>query len=125
VGQRQPGEQQRLDHGKSLRPDEDAAAVEAIDKDAGDGSEEEGRDLAGEADGAEQQRRFREAVDQPRGGDARHPGADQRDGLAAEEEAEIAMAQRAPRVGEIAGGLTRVVGEVARWRLGVGLGHSL
>ena len=100
--EREPRERERLQHGERLRPDQDLAAVDAIDEDAGDGREQEGGDLSGEADDAEQQRGAGEAIDEPDGGDARHPGADERDALAAEEEAEVAMAQRAPGVGEVA-----------------------
>ena len=56
------------------------------------------RNLPGEADRAQQQRRSGEPVDQPDGRDARHPRADERDALPAEEEPEVAMAQRAPCV---------------------------
>ena len=82
-----------------LRPDQQLAAVEAVDPDAGEGREEEGGNLAGEADDAEQQRRAGEPVDQPAGGDAGHPRADERDALAAEEEPEVAVAQGAPGMG--------------------------
>ena len=40
---------------------------------------------------AEQQRRAGQAIDEPAGGDARQPGADQRRALAGEEEAVVAM----------------------------------
>ena len=48
-----------------------------------------------ETDQTEQKRRTREAVDQPTGGDARHPGADQGDALAAEEQPVIPVGERA------------------------------
>ena len=44
-----------------------------------------------------------EAVDQPARRDARHPGADQRDALPAEEEPEVGRAQSAPGVRDAAG----------------------
>ena len=58
---------------------------------------QENRDLAGEADRPEQQRRFRDAVNQPGLGDALHPGADKRNDLAAEEKLKISS-RRARRV---------------------------
>ena len=68
----------------------------------------EGGNLAGEADGAQQQRRSGEAIDQPAGGDAGHPGADEGDALAAEEEPEVAMAKGPP--GVRAAGLDALLG---------------
>jgi hypothetical protein len=82
---------------KRLRPHQHLAAVEPVNPDAGKGREEKCGNLPGKADRAQQQRRAGEAIDQPTGGDARHPGADERDALAAEEEAEVAMAQGAPQ----------------------------
>ena len=93
VREREPGKGERLQHGQGLRPDQNFAAVDAINEDAGERSEEKGWNLAGEADGAQQERGFGEPVDKPGRGDARHPGADEGDALAAEEEPEVAMAQ--------------------------------
>ncbi len=70
-------------------------AVPPVDEHSGDRRQEQRRDLAAEADDAEQQRGAGEAVDQPAGGDAGDPGADERDGLAAEEEAIVAVAEGA------------------------------
>ena len=84
AGEGKRGEDERLQHGGGLRPDEHLAAVEAVDPDAGEGCEEEGGNLAGKADGAEQHGRSGEAVDEPGGGDAGHPRADEGDALAAE-----------------------------------------
>src|ERR1035437_9603092 len=56
-----------------------------------------------------------EPVDQPAGGHARHPRADQRDGLAAKEKPEVAMAQRAPCM--------RDAGGHAQLHFGGGLGR--
>ena len=104
LGEGERGEDERLDCREDLGPDEEVAAVEAVDEDAGEGREQEGGNLAGEADDAEQQRGAGKAVDEPTGGDAGHPGADERDALAAEEEAEVAMAERAPGVSVAADG---------------------
>ena len=46
-------------------------------------------------DDAEQQGRAGEPVDQPAGGDARDPGADERNALAAEEQPVVAVPERA------------------------------
>ena len=95
-------QQGRLDQRQYLRDDEEAVAVPAIDEDAGERSQEEGRHLAGEADQAEQEGRVRaaEAEDEPAGGDARHPGADQRDALADEEQPVVAVGQGPPQRSE-------------------------
>ncbi len=103
VVEREPGERERLHHGKGLCPKKDFATVNAVDEDASEGREEEGGNLAGEANGAQKERGFRESIDEPRGGDAGHPGADERDALATEEEAEVAMTQGTPRVREVTG----------------------
>jgi len=62
----------------------ESAWVEAINPHACKRREEKCRNLPGKADRAQQQRRAGQAIDQPTGGDPRHPGADQRDRLAAE-----------------------------------------
>ena len=82
-----------------LRPNEKLAAIQAVDPDAGEGGKEESGNLAGETNGAEEHGRSGEPVDKPGGGDAGHPRADEGDALAAEEEAEVAMTERAPGVG--------------------------
>ena len=97
--ERQRGQRQRLDHGEGLRPHQHLAAVEPVHPYAGEGRQQKGGNLPGKADRAQQQRRTGEPVDQPAGGHARHPRADERDGLPAEEEPEVAMAQRPPGVG--------------------------
>ena len=74
---REPGERQRLRHGQSLRPHQHLAAVNAIDNHARQGRKQKGGNLAGEADGPQQQRRPGQAIDEPRRGHARHPGTDQ------------------------------------------------
>ena len=94
--ERERGKGERLHRGEHLRPDEDLALVQAIDPDAGEGREQEGGNLAHEADDAEQPCGAGEAVDEPAGGDAGHPGADERDALAAEEEAEVGCAECPP-----------------------------
>ena len=67
----------------------------AIDDHPGKRRQQQRRDLPAEADDAEQQLRAGEPVDQPARGDARDPRADQRDALSAEEQAVVAVPQRA------------------------------
>jgi hypothetical protein len=98
-GEGERGQGEGLNAGEDLGPDKELAAIEAVDKYSGEGREEEGGDLSGEADGAEEQGRAGEPVDEPTGGDAGHPGADERDALAGEEEAEVAMTKGSPGVG--------------------------
>ena len=73
-------------------------AVEPVDPNPGERRKEKRRNLAREAHRAQQQRRIRQPVHQPRRGDARHPRADERDRLPAEKQPEVAMPQRAPRM---------------------------
>jgi len=87
-----------------LRDDEDGAAIPAINEDAGQWRKQKRRDLAGKAHSAEENGGFGEVVNEPCCGYAGHPGADERDGLAGEKEAEVAMAQGAPGVGKAWGG---------------------
>ena len=55
------------------------------------------------------QRGAGEPIDQPAGGEPGHPGADQGDALAGEEEAEVGCAERPPGMGD-------ATGMVAGWR---------
>ena len=107
AGERQHGERERLQHREHLRDDQDAMPVPAVDEHAGERREHERRDLAAEADDAEQQRRAGEPIDQPARGNARDPGADQRDALSAEEEAVVSGAERAEQVGHLCCGRGR------------------
>ena len=102
--ERQRGHGERLHPGKDLRPDEELAAIESIDKHSGKWSQKKRGDLSGEAYNTEQEGRAGKPVDEPAGGDASHPGADQRDALAGKEESKVAMTQRSPRMGVAAGG---------------------
>ena len=72
-------------------------AVVAIGRDPAQWGKKKYRDLTGKSHRPQQQRRTRQPIDQPRLRHALHPGADQRDQLAAEEELEVAMTQRPPR----------------------------
>lgn len=89
-----------MQHGQGLGDEQNVAAIEAVDPDSGEGGEEERGDLSGEADDAEEECGTGEAIDEPTGGQARHPCAHQGNALAAEVEAKISVAQGAPRVGD-------------------------
>lgn len=95
---RQRRQPKRLNQGQGLGNDEYAMPIQAVDPDTGEGREDKGRHLSGKTDEAEQHRRTGEPVDQPTGGYTGHPGADQRNALAAEEELVVAMAERAQRM---------------------------
>jgi hypothetical protein len=64
-----PGQQ----HRRRLRGDDDGAAIGVIGGDPADGREKKDGDLAGESDGAEQERRAGQPVDEPRLRDRLHP----------------------------------------------------
>ena len=77
-----------------MRGDDDAVAVVAVGHDPGHRSQQENRNLADECDHAKQQGGAGKPVNQPVLGDVLHPGAHQRDKLAAKEELKISMTQR-------------------------------
>ena len=80
-----------------MRGDDDAMAVVAIGHNPADRRQQENGNLADECDHAKQQGRAGKPVNQPVLGDVLHPGAHQRDKLAAKEELKISMAQRPDR----------------------------
>ena len=91
AGKGQPGKHERDDHRRGLRADQQPVAVPAVDEDSRERGEEERRELRGEADDPQQQRRAGQPIDKPargRGGDPR-PG--QRHDLAAEEQPVVAV----------------------------------
>ena len=94
AGQRERAQHEREHHRRRLRDDEDAMAAPAIRERSAERGDEEDRDLAGEADDPEEQRRAREPVDEPRLRHRLHPRADERDQLTAQEELVVAVAQR-------------------------------
>ena len=77
-----------------LRHDEDAVPIPPVHEHARERREEKRRNLPAEPDDAEEQFRAGQAIDQPARGDARDPGPDEREALAAEEEAVIAVPKR-------------------------------
>ena len=100
AGERQGRQREGQQHGGGLRGDHHAVAAVAVGHDAARRRQQEDRDLAGEADRAQQHRGAGEPVDQPGLRHVLHPRADQRDELAAEEELEVAVLKRAQRVRE-------------------------
>ncbi len=90
AGEDKGGEKRGLQHGQSLRQQQQAPPVPAVGEDAGEGGEEKSGDLSGETDHAEQHRRAGEAVDEPADGHLLHPGADQRNALAGEKKTKVA-----------------------------------
>ncbi len=91
---------ERQQHGGGLRADYHPLAAEAIRHDTAQRSDQEHGDLPAEAYQAQQHRRPGEPVDQPGLGDVLHPRAGERDQLAAEEQLEIAITERAQRGGK-------------------------
>ena len=85
------GEQGR----RALRPDQQPAAIEVVGQRAADRGQEEDRRLADEAGQAEQERRVGQPIDEPRLRHGLQPRPDERDRLAAEVEAEVAVLERA------------------------------
>ena len=71
----QGGEQESEDHRRGLGDDDDATAVVPIRQGAADRGQQEDGNLTRESDRPQQDRRAGEAVDEPRLGDALHPGA--------------------------------------------------
>ena len=92
-GQRRQDE--RAQHQQRLGGDDQPAAIGVVDHHAGEQRHQQHRQVAGEADHAEHQGGVGELEHQPSLRHRLHPGADERDELAAEEQPEIAMAQRA------------------------------
>ena len=96
--QGQRGQGERLDGGGRLCPHQKLATIEALDPDAGEWPQHERDNLSRKAHDAEQQRRIRQAVDQPGGRQACHPRADHRDALTQKEQLEVSGSQRPPGV---------------------------
>ena len=78
-----------------MRPDDDAVATPAIGSQTAQRRQNENGNLSRKAHDPEEHRRAREAIDKPSFGNGLHPGADERNHLAAEEELEIPVAKRA------------------------------
>src|SRR3989442_10873135 len=83
----------RLRGGKLVGRQQYGALVQPVDENPGQRGEDEKRDLQGECRKAEKERRARQVVHEPAGGDHLQPAADLRDALPDEKQAEIAEAQ--------------------------------
>src|SRR2546422_3916792 len=83
----------RLRGGNPVGRHQYPAPVQPVDENPGQRGEDEKRDLQGECRKAQKERRARQVVHQPAGGDHLQPAADLRDALADEEQAEVAEAQ--------------------------------
>ncbi len=94
---RQYSQSERLQHRKYLGDHQDPVAIPAVDPHSSERRQRERWNLSGKAHDAQQERGTGQPVDQPAGGDARHPGADQRDGLSAEEQPVVAIGERPHR----------------------------
>ena len=128
AGPGQRRERERAQHQQDLRRDDQAAAIDAIDHHAGEQADQQDRRELRERDDAEHRRRVRQLQHQPRLRGALHPGARERDQLAEEIEAIVAMPQRAKRAAALAWIVRRRLGPAGRARLrrgrGVGLRHG-
>jgi hypothetical protein len=93
MAQGQERQRRRLQHRGALRQQQHGAPFEAVGDHAAKDREEEHRHLAGEGNQAQQQRRMRQAVDQPALRHIGNPGPHQRGELAGEEQPIIAMAK--------------------------------
>ena len=83
VGQGERREHERQQHGRDLRRDDYVLRL-TVRHDAAERRKEEYGNLAGEADGPQQQARTGQAVDEPRLGHGLHPGSGEGNELAAE-----------------------------------------
>ena len=93
--EREGRERKGLEHGANLRADQQPMPVEPVHPDTGKRRQEEDRDLAGEADHPQQERRRTQMINQPQRRRLRHPGADQRNDLPGEEQSIIPGLERA------------------------------
>ena len=97
-GQRRKDEGEQ--HRGGLRGNHGAMPAVTVREQSPQGSEEEHRNLPREPHQPQQQRRLGEPIDQPRLRNRLHPGANQRDDLAAEEQPVIAVPQGAEHHGQ-------------------------
>ena len=94
AGDDEHGEDRGEDHHRDLGRDQDPALGQGVRGDAGEQAEDHDRDELGGRDDAEPDRIVGQLEDEPRLGDLLHPGPDQRDRLAGEEQPVVAMAGR-------------------------------
>jgi CRISPR/Cas system endoribonuclease Cas6 (RAMP superfamily) len=95
AGEREGRQRESQQHGGRLGGDDQAVAAVAVGHDASRGRQQEHRNLGSKPGRAQQHRRSREPVNQPRLRHILHPGADEGDELAGKEEPEIAVLEGA------------------------------
>ena len=99
AGEGQRGHGERLQHHQGLGDEQQAVAVPAVHEDAGEGGQDQARHWPQKPTRPSQKedaRRAGQLEDEPGHGHLLHPGADERDALAEEEQAEVAVRQGAP-----------------------------
>ena len=94
LGEDEEGEEQGLHQRQGLGDEEHAVPVRAVREDTGHGGQEKGGELPAEGHHAQQEGGIGDPVDEPAEGDPLHPGSDEGDALAVDEEAEVTVAQR-------------------------------
>jgi len=84
-------EGERLQGGQGLRPDQHLPPIQPIDQHPGKRCQQESGNLSCKTYQSQKQRRTRKAINEPTGGDASHPGANQRNALTGKEQSEITV----------------------------------
>jgi hypothetical protein len=103
VGVYQDGQQGRFDAAGDLRYADDADAVAPVGESAGERAEEHDREEFGHRHDAQPGTGMSQSPGEPANGNALHPDADQRDGIAAGVNAVVAMGEGKDDVAEPAG----------------------
>ena len=96
--EREHGEGRGQHHHGGLGEQQDPPALVPVGDHAAEGRQEEDGNLAGEPDGAEEDRGPGQPIDQPRLGHGLHPGPDERDELPHDEDAKVPVAERMEHV---------------------------
>ncbi len=109
AGPRQRGQREGAQHQQDLGRDYQASAIDAINDNSGEQTDQQDRSELREGYYPEHRRRVRQLQHQPRLRGALHPGAGERGELAEEIEAIVAMAQRAKRAACSRSNLQRAV----------------
>jgi hypothetical protein len=86
-----------MEHCQCLSREDRVAAIPTIRQDSGHGRDQSCGDLGGEPDYPQEKGRLGQLVHEPEGRDLLHPGADQGDPLAEEEQPEVAMDKGTPQ----------------------------
>ena len=89
----QRGQRERQHHGQGLREEHQAVALDPVNQCSREGRDEQTGNLPGEGDDAQPDRRPGQAINEPGNRHLLHPGAEDRNPLPEEIEAEVAMSQ--------------------------------